>query len=92
MNDALRDWVTNVRDTFYCIGTVAGPHPYPAMVRDFQTIIGKEVREQMRRPRGGCPTRWSRPSAGARTPSGSSIPFLDDPRCGSSAWRPGARA
>jgi tryptophan synthase beta chain len=47
MNDALRDWVTNVRDTFYCIGTVAGPHPYPAMVRDFQSIIGKEVRWQM---------------------------------------------
>jgi tryptophan synthase beta chain len=43
MNDALRDWVTNVRDTFYCIGTVAGPHPYPAMVRDFQAIIGKET-------------------------------------------------
>jgi tryptophan synthase beta chain len=44
MNDALRDWVTNVRDTFYCIGTVAGPHPYPAMVRDFQSIIGKEAK------------------------------------------------
>jgi len=47
MNEALRDWVTNVRDTFYIIGTVAGPHPYPAMVRDFQSIIGKEVREQI---------------------------------------------
>ena len=47
MNDALRDWVTNVRDTFYCIGTVAGPHPYPAMVRDFQSIIGKEAKDQM---------------------------------------------
>jgi len=47
MNEALRDWVTNVRDTFYCIGTVAGPHPYPAMVRDFQSIIGRETREQM---------------------------------------------
>ena len=44
MNDALRDWVTNVDDTFYCIGTVAGPHPYPAMVRDFQAIIGKETK------------------------------------------------
>jgi tryptophan synthase beta chain len=52
MNDALRDWVTNVRDTFYCIGTVAGPHPYPAMVRDFQSIIGKETREQMMERRG----------------------------------------
>ena len=47
MNEALRDWVTNVRDTYYIIGTAAGPHPYPAMVRDFQSIIGKEVREQM---------------------------------------------
>src|SRR4051812_38148435 len=45
MNEALRDWVTNVADTFYCIGTVAGPHPYPAMVRDFQTVIGRETRE-----------------------------------------------
>jgi tryptophan synthase beta chain len=52
MNDALRDWVTNVRDTFYCIGTVAGPHPYPAMVRDFQSIIGKETKEQMHGGRG----------------------------------------
>ena len=48
MNEALRDWVTNVKDTFYIIGTAAGPHPYPAMVRDFQSIIGKEVREQIK--------------------------------------------
>lgn len=52
MNDALRDWVTNVRDTFYCIGTVAGPHPYPAMVRDFQSIIGREVRWQLAEQEG----------------------------------------
>jgi tryptophan synthase beta chain len=55
MNDALRDWVTNVRDTFYCIGTVAGPHPYPAMVRDFQSIIGKETRAQMLEAEGRLP-------------------------------------
>ena len=55
MNDALRDWVTNVRDTFYCIGTVAGPHPYPAMVRDFQAIIGKEAKEQMQAAEGRLP-------------------------------------
>lgn len=55
MNEALRDWVTNVEDTFYIIGTVAGPHPYPAMVRDFQSIIGKEVREQMDRAEGRLP-------------------------------------
>src|ERR1700754_4997410 len=47
MNEALRDWVTNVHDTFYIIGSAAGPHPYPAMVRDFQTVIGKETRSQM---------------------------------------------
>ena len=47
MNEALRDWVSNVEDTFYIIGTAAGPHPYPAMVRDFQSVIGKEVREQI---------------------------------------------
>ena len=47
MNEALRDWVTNVENTFYCIGTVAGPHPYPVMVRDFQCIIGRETRDQM---------------------------------------------
>ena len=47
MNEALRDWVTNVKDTFYIIGTAAGPHPYPSMVRDFQSIIGREVRSQI---------------------------------------------
>ena len=52
MNEALRDWVTNVADTFYCIGTVAGPHPYPAMVRDFQCIIGVETRAQMQEAEG----------------------------------------
>ena len=55
MNEALRDWVTNVRDTFYCIGTVAGPHPYPAMVRDFQSVIGKETRAQMLEREGRLP-------------------------------------
>ena len=52
MNEALRDWVANVDDTFYVIGTVAGPHPYPAMVRDFQSVIGSETREQMHEGRG----------------------------------------
>ena len=55
MNDALRDWVTNVRDTFYCIGTVAGPHPYPAMVRDFQRIIGEETKVQILEREGRLP-------------------------------------
>ena len=57
MNERWRDWVTNVHNTFYCIGTVAGPHPYPMMVRDFQSVIGNETREQMRRPRDGCRIR-----------------------------------
>ena len=47
MNEALRDWVTNVEDTFYIIGSVAGPHPYPEMVRDFQSVIGHEAKEQI---------------------------------------------
>ena len=55
MNEALRDWVTNVADTFYCIGTVAGPHPYPMMVRDFQSIIGNETRAQMQEAEGRLP-------------------------------------
>ena len=56
MNEALRDWVTNVADTFYCIGTVAGPHPYPMMVRDFQSVIGDETREQMQEAEGRLPS------------------------------------
>ncbi len=55
MNEALRDWVTNVGDTFYCIGTVAGPHPYPEMVRDFQAIIGREAKEQILEREGRLP-------------------------------------
>ena len=60
MNEALRDWVTNVADTFYCIGTVAGPHPYPAMVRDFQCVIGNETREQMQEAEGRLPDSLDR--------------------------------
>jgi hypothetical protein len=60
MNEALRDWVANVHDTFYIIGTVAGPHPYPELVRDFQSVIGKEARAQMLQPRAACPICWSR--------------------------------
>ncbi|HIO91604.1 MAG TPA: tryptophan synthase subunit beta [Leucothrix mucor] len=55
LNEAMRDWVTNVDDTFYCIGTVAGPHPYPAMVRDFQAIIGREARQQIQEQTGRLP-------------------------------------
>ncbi len=80
MNDALRDWVTNVRDTFYCIGTVAGPHPYPAMVRDFQSIIGKEVREQLPHyeGEGALPDTVVAAIGGGSNAMGLFFPFLDD--------------
>ncbi|MGR3249448.1 MAG: tryptophan synthase subunit beta [Paracoccus sp. (in: a-proteobacteria)] len=78
MNDALRDWVTNVRDTFYCIGTVAGPHPYPAMVRDFQSIIGKEVREQIMPREGRLPDTVVAAIGGGSNAMGLFYPFLDD--------------
>lgn len=79
MNEALRDWVTNVEDTFYIIGTVAGPHPYPAMVRDFQSIIGKEVREQMDRAEGRLPDSLVACIGGGSNAMGLFHPFLDDP-------------
>ncbi|WP_042249473.1 tryptophan synthase subunit beta [Paracoccus sp. PAMC 22219] len=78
MNDALRDWVTNVRDTFYCIGTVAGPHPYPAMVRDFQSIIGKEVREQIMPREGRFPDTIIAAIGGGSNAMGLFYPFLND--------------
>ena len=78
MNDALRDWVTNVRDTFYCIGTVAGPHPYPAMVRDFQSIIGKETREQLMAREGRLPDTIIAAIGGGSNAMGLFYPFLDD--------------
>ncbi len=79
MNEALRDWVTNVRDTFYCIGTVAGPHPYPAMVRDFQSIIGKETKQQMQEREGRLPDVLVACIGGGSNAMGLFHPFLDDP-------------
>ncbi|MEO1330092.1 MAG: tryptophan synthase subunit beta [Pseudomonadota bacterium] len=78
MNDALRDWVTNVADTFYCIGTVAGPHPYPAMVRDFQSIIGRETREQLQEREGRLPDSLVACIGGGSNAMGLFHPFLDD--------------
>ena len=78
MNEALRDWVTNVENTFYIIGTVAGPHPYPAMVRDFQSIIGKEVREQMLDREGRLPDSLVACIGGGSNAMGLFHPFLDD--------------
>ena len=79
MNDAMRDWVTNVDETFYCIGTVAGPHPYPAMVRDFQAIIGKETKEQMMEAEGRLPDSVVACIGGGSNAMGLFFPFLDDP-------------
>ncbi|MFC0240272.1 tryptophan synthase subunit beta [Rhodopseudomonas telluris] len=78
MNEALRDWVTNVHDTFYCIGTVAGPHPYPMMVRDFQAVIGQEVREQILELEGRLPDSLIACIGGGSNAMGLFHPFLDD--------------
>ncbi|HEX2446711.1 MAG TPA: tryptophan synthase subunit beta [Methyloceanibacter sp.] len=79
MNEALRDWVANVHDTFYCIGTVAGPHPYPAMVRDFQSIIGRETREQMLEAENRTPDSLIACIGGGSNAMGLFHPFLDEP-------------
>jgi tryptophan synthase beta chain len=78
MNEALRDWVTNVADTYYIIGTVAGPHPYPAMVRDFQCVIGRETREQMMAAEGRLPDTLVAAIGGGSNAMGLFHPFLDD--------------
>ena len=78
MNEALRDWVTNVRDTYYIIGTAAGPHPYPAMVRDFQSVIGRETREQMVVLEGRIPDTLVACIGGGSNAIGLFHPFLDD--------------
>ncbi len=78
MNEALRDWVTNVHDTFYIIGTVAGPHPYPAMVRDFQRVIGDEAKEQMMAREGRLPDHLVACIGGGSNAMGLFYPFLDD--------------
>ena len=78
LNEAMRDWVTNIDDTFYIIGTVAGPHPYPAMVRDFQTIIGREAREQIQQQAGRLPDALVACVGGGSNAIGLFYPFLND--------------
>ena len=78
MNEALRDWVTNVADTYYLIGTVAGPHPYPEMVRDFQSVIGAETREQLMAREGRGPDTLVACIGGGSNAMGLFHPFLDD--------------
>ncbi len=79
MNEALRDWVTNVHDTFYIIGTAAGPHPYPELVRDFQSVIGTEAREQLLEMEGKLPDVAVAAVGGGSNAIGLFHPFLDDP-------------
>ncbi len=78
MNEALRDWVTNVSNTFYCIGTVAGPHPYPMMVRDFQSVIGKETKSQILEREGRLPDSLVACIGGGSNAMGLFYPFLED--------------
>ena len=78
MNEAMRDWVTNVDDTYYLIGTVAGPHPYPAMVRDFQSVIGEETRQQILELEGRLPDTLVACVGGGSNAMGLFHPFLDD--------------
>ena len=78
MNEALRDWVANVDNTFYLIGTAAGPHPYPAMVRDFQSVIGRETREQIMKAEGRLPDMLVACVGGGSNAIGLFHPFLDD--------------
>jgi len=78
LNEALRDWVTNVDNTFYIIGTVAGPHPYPVMVRDFQTIIGREARQQIQELEGRLPDALVACVGGGSNAIGLFHPFIDD--------------
>ena len=93
MNEALRDWVTNVETTYYLIGTAAGPHPYPEMVRDFQSVIGTEIAPADDRADGPAARCASSPaSAAAPTPSAPSTPSSTTPRSPSTAPRPAATA
>ncbi|MDA1060103.1 MAG: tryptophan synthase subunit beta, partial [Proteobacteria bacterium] len=78
-NEAIRDWVTNVRDTYYIIGSVVGPHPYPLIVRDFQSVIGREAKEQMLEKEGRLPTIAVACVGGGSNAMGLFYPFLDDP-------------
>jgi tryptophan synthase beta chain len=78
MNEALRDWVANVHDTFYIIGTAAGPHPYPELVRDFQSVIGTEARAQIQKAEGRLPDLLIAAVGGGSNAIGLFHPFLDD--------------
>jgi tryptophan synthase beta chain len=82
LNEAMRDWVTNVEDTFYIIGTVAGPHPYPMMVRDFQTVIGEEAKQQMQEEYGQQPDALIACVGGGSNAIGLFFPYINDSQVG----------
>ena len=90
MNEALRDWVTNVETTYYLIGTAAGPHPYPEMVRDFQSVIGTELKEQFQEAEGKLPDAVVACVGGGSNAIGTFHAFLDDP-VGQALWRRSGR-
>ncbi len=79
MNEAMRDWITNIRTTYYCIGSVAGPHPYPMIVRDFQSVIGREARRQIQRQEGRLPDFLVACVGGGSNAMGLFHPFIKDP-------------
>ncbi len=79
INEAMRDWAANVRDTFYLFGTAAGPHPYPTMVRDFQSIIGREIKEQLMQQEGALPDLLVACVGGGSNAIGTFHPFIDEP-------------
>ncbi|MGI0019589.1 MAG: tryptophan synthase subunit beta [Nitrososphaera sp.] len=94
INEAIRDWISNVQTTYYLIGSVVGPHPYPMMVRDFQSVIGSEVKEQMRQEYGRLPSAIVACVGGGSNAMGSFYPFLDDSDvrlCGVEAGGKGVR-
>src|SRR3546814_20923043 len=82
MNEALRDWVANIDETFFLIGTVAGPHPYPMMVRNFQSVIGTEVKDQIMSAEARLPDTLVACLGGGPHAMGLFHPFLDDPEIG----------
>ena len=78
LNEALRDWITNIQTTYYCLGTVAGPHPYPVMVRDFQAVIGREVKKQLLQQEGRLPNALVACVGGGSNAMGIFYPFIKD--------------
>ena len=92
INEAFRDWVTNLETTYYLIGSVVGPHPYPMIVRDFQSVIGKEIKEQFQKKEGSCPTRWLPVWAAEATPWARFTPSKTTQQLRFMAWKPQAKA